>query len=212
MNDIFNLDYMGSSYSDDDMPDPLKRRKSKKKKTKQGGLANRLVPHPAPEQDDIAGHLGPHPVPEQDDNICPAEEQGDAFRPAVTLCKNTRPATEQGKDTTRPATKQGAKPRPVASLPMSIKGRLPRPWERQLPSMPFVPSSGMTNAPPRTPGLWRQSAPPWPFWPPTVRLSSMRFSADIGMPSGMPKPPSSMWKRKCLKTSDIGSDSGHGTP
>ena len=45
----------------------------------------------------------------------------------ATPGKNTRPATEQGKDTTRPTTKQGMKPRPVASLPMSIMGRLPRP-------------------------------------------------------------------------------------
>ena len=111
MDNIFDLDCLDWLSCDNSEPDPLKRRRLKKKR-KQGGLAD---------------HLTPCPAPEQDDHICPTEEQGDDFCPAVTQGEDTRPAVKQGNTTTHPAAKQGMKPRPVASLPMSITGRLPHP-------------------------------------------------------------------------------------
>ena len=187
MADIFNPDCSDWLSCDDSKPRPLKRRRLKTKR-KQGSLAH---------------HLEPCPAPEQDNDIHPAEEQGDDFCPAATQGKASHPAAKQGNDSTHPIAKQGVKPRPVASLPMSIT--------RQLPSTPFIHCSGMTSVRQWTLGLWRQLVLPWSPYPLTTCLNSMRSSANIGMPTGMPRLSSSIWKRRCLLTSDIGLDSGHGT-
>ena len=111
MVNIFDTDCLDWSSCDNSKPDPLKRRRLKTKR-KQGSLAN---------------HPEPHPAPEQDDDIHPAEELGDDFHPAAVQDKDTCPAAKQGNDNTCPTAKQGMKPRPVASLPMSITGWLPCP-------------------------------------------------------------------------------------
>ena len=109
MDDIFDPDCSDWSSCNDSEPDPLKRRQLKKKKWKQGSLADCLTPHP------------------EDNHIYPAEEQGDDFRPAVIQGEDTCPAVKQGNTTTHPVAKPGMKPRPVDSLPMSITGWLPCP-------------------------------------------------------------------------------------
>ena len=91
MEDMFNWEDTSES-STDNTPDHLKRRLKKKKS--QGGLANRLEPHP----------LEPLDV-----EMSPVIEQG----------TDTRPVSQQG-TTMHPAVKQGVKQRLVASLPIFI--------------------------------------------------------------------------------------------
>jgi len=96
---------------------------------------------------------------------------------------------------------------------MSITGRLPRPLGKTAAIHAIRPiqwyDECATTDPWFVEAVSAALAVPAPDRTPEQACS---FSADIGVPSGTPKPPSSMWKRRCLKTSDIGSDSGCGTP
>ena len=78
MIDVFDPDCLDWSSCDDSKPNPLKWRRLKTKR-KQGGLANRLMPRPAPKQDN---------------DICPTEEQGNDFNPAATQGKDTHPVAK----------------------------------------------------------------------------------------------------------------------
>ena len=81
MVDIFDPDYLGLSYSDDEFPDPLKRRWLKKKM--QGSLAD---------------HLEPHPASVQDINICAADEPGNVPCPGLNAGKCSPPCLNAGRE------------------------------------------------------------------------------------------------------------------
>ena len=95
MIDLFNR-YYTSELNPNDTLNPLERRLKKKKL--QGGLVDRLEPHPAEMQD-----VDMSPVTGQGTDTHPVEKQG---------------------ATTSPAAKQGMKQRLVVSLLMSITGQL----------------------------------------------------------------------------------------